>query len=194
MPKQSLCFFVFLSICFSIPLTATAQTVDILDPNLRAAIERSLDKASADVITAADMATLIDFDAPNTNITDLTGLEHATNLRSLDLGAEFVQVLGVVNSNSISDLSPLAGLNKLISLALENNSISDLSPLGGLTNLTFLSLNGNSIADISPIVANTGLGKGNRIDVRRNILNPLSINTLIPALQSRGVRVQFDAR
>ena len=60
MPKQSLCFSLFLSMCFSIPLTATAQTVDIPDPNLRAAIGRSLNKASTDVITAADMATLID--------------------------------------------------------------------------------------------------------------------------------------
>ena len=171
MPSQSLCFSLLLSICFSIPLTATAQTVDIPDPNLRAAIGRSLGKASADVITAADMATLIDFDAPNTNITDLTGLEHATNLRSLDLGAEFVQVLGVVNSNSISDLSPLGGLNKLTWLALENNSISDLSPLGGLTNLARLYLSENSISDLSPLGGLTNL---TWLDLRGNAITDIS--------------------
>ena len=171
MPSQSLCFSLLLSICFSIPLMATAQTVDIPDPNLRAAIGRNLGKASADVITAADMATLIDFDAPNTNITDLTGLEHATNLRSLDLGAEFVQVLGVVNSNSISDLSPLAGLTNLTWLALENNSISDLSPLGGLTNLARLYLSENSISDLSPLGGLTNL---TWLDLRGNAITDIS--------------------
>ena len=151
MTNQSFRFSLFFWICLSAPLTATAQTVNIPDPNLRAAIERSLNKASADVITAADMATLIDFDAPNINITDLTGLEHATNLIHLDLGAELVQVLGIVNSNSISDISPLAGLTQLTSLDLENNSISDISPLGGLTNLTQLYLSDNAITDISPL-------------------------------------------
>ena len=145
MPKQSLCFSLFLSICFSIPLTATAQTVDIPDPHLRAAIERSLGKASGDAITAADMATLIDFDAPNANITDLTGLEHATNLIRMNLDGELVRaVAGLVNSNSISDLSPLAGLNKLAWLNLRSNSLSDISPLAGLTNLTRLDLRSNS--------------------------------------------------
>ncbi len=171
MPKQSLCFSLFLSICFSIPLTATAQTVDIPDPNLRAAIERSLDKASADVITAADMATLIDFDAPNINITDLTGLEHATNLIHLDLGAELVQVLGIVNSNSISDLSPLAGLYQLTSLDLDNNSISDISPLAGLTNLTRLYLSDNSITDISPLA---GLYQLTTLWIHSNSITDLS--------------------
>ena len=41
------------------------------------------------------------------NISDLTGLEHATNLTTL-----------WIHSNSISDISPLAGLNKLTELLL----------------------------------------------------------------------------
>ena len=39
MKIQSLRFTVFLLICLLIPLMATAQTVNIPDPNLRAAIE-----------------------------------------------------------------------------------------------------------------------------------------------------------
>ena len=171
MTKSPLYLALFFLICLSIPLTAIAQTVDIPDPNLRAAIERSLDKASADVITAADMATLIDFDAPNINITDLTGLEHATNLIHLDLGTELVQVLGIVNSNSISDLSPLAGLYQLTSLDLDNNSISDISPLAGLTNLTRLYLSDNSITDISPLA---GLYQLTTLWIHSNSITDLS--------------------
>ena len=51
----------------------------------------------------------------------------------------------------------------------------------------------NSISDISPLVANTGLGSGDTVDLRRNPLSSASINTHIPALQRRGVTVEFDS-
>ena len=50
----------------------------------------------------------------------------------------------------------------------------------------------NNITDLSPLVANTGLGSGDEVDVRGNPLNRASIQTHIPALQSRGVAVEFD--
>ena len=50
----------------------------------------------------------------------------------------------------------------------------------------------NNITDLSPLVANTGLGSGDWIDVKENPLNYASIKTHIPALQSRGVAVEFD--
>ena len=277
------------------------EIVDIPDPNLRAAIEAKLGKASGATIATNDMATLTILFAPNANISDLTGLEHATNLTKLNLGdveeeGRFINsnsvsdisplagltqltLLGLENNsianisplagltnltgleiggnkitdisslagltkltllwlnnnsiadispltgltnlktlvlennsianisplagltnltqlrlyiNPISDISPLAGLTKLTSLGLGRNNISDISPLAGLTNLTTLSLWINSISDLSPLVANTGLGEGDRIDVSENPLNSVSINTHIPALQSRGITVEFD--
>ena len=42
------------------------------------------------------------------------------------------------------------------------------------------------------MAANTGLGSGDTVDVRRNPLSHTSINTHIPILQSRGVTVKFD--
>ena len=155
--------------------------VDIPDSNLRTAIEKALGKASGAPITTEDMKHLPQLIAPNASITDLTGLEGATNLTLLELG-----------NNFISDLSPLKGLTNLVRLDLNNNSISDLSPLKGLTNLKYLLLDNNSISDISPLVANTGLGEGDLVEVSENPLNPVSINTHIPTLISRGVRVDFD--
>ena len=181
MTKQSLRFtLLLLLICLSIPLTATAQVVDIPDPNLRAFIAYELGKMSSDSITLTDMLNLDRLWAFGANIRDLTGLEHATNLTTLGL-----------EHNSISDLSPLAGLTNLTTLWLEHNSISDLSPLAGLTNLEVLNLGSNDIFDLSPLLANTRLGIGDFLNVEGNPLNVQSIITYIPTLQSRGVTVIF---
>ena len=93
--------------------------------------------------------------------------------------------------SSISALSNLTNLDE--DSGCYNNSISDISVLSNLTNLTILYLSNNSISDISPLVANTGLGSGNTVNLRRNPLSSTSINTHIPALQRRGVTVGFDS-
>ena len=146
MKIQSLRFTVFLLICLLIPLMATAQTVNIPDPNLRAKIETTLDKPAGATITEAEMATLPKLKESDANIRDLTGLEHATGLTSLDL-----------RRNSISDISPLAELTLLTSVILYNNSISNISPLGKLTKLEELHLDNNSISDISPLARLTNM-------------------------------------
>ena len=84
------------------------------------------------------------------------------------------------------------GLTNLTELLLGGNSISDISAVSSLTNLTRLWLWSNTISDLSHLVANTGLGDGDEVDVRRNPLNAVSINTHIPTLQRRGATVQFD--
>ena len=215
MNKQFLRFTFFLLMCLTSSLAATAQVVSIPDSNLRAAIEDALSKTSGDTITVADMARLPHLEAGNANIRDLTGLEHANNLTSLDLGYEKV-ANEWRNSNAVTDLSPLAGLTQLTFLHLPGNSVSDISAVADLTNLTRLNLWGNSVSDLSPVerltkltelwlgdnnisdlsplVANTGLGSGDTVNVQSNPLSYLSIHTHIPTLKSRGVTVQFDNR
>ena len=183
MKKQPFRFTLFLLVSLSIPVKVTAQTVDIPDPNLRAAIEGIFGKASGDPISTAEMATLIYFDKKDANISDLTGLESATNLTFLFLW-----------DNAISDLTPLADLTNLQFLDLQGNSVSDLSPVMGLTNLIFLGLRNNLVSELLPLVSNTGLGEENTVHVKGNLLNYPSIYTHIPTLQSRGVEVFFDSR
>ena len=101
--------------------------VNIPDANLRAAIERALNKSSGAIITPSEMATLTFLDAMSQNISDLTGLEHATRLDTLYL-----------NHNRISDISVLSGLTNLRDLWLNHNRISDISALSGLTRLRYL--------------------------------------------------------
>ena len=173
--------------------------VNIPDANLRAIIADSLGKASGEAITSAEMATLTRLDAQNKSISDLTGLEHATNLTRLTLDA----VSGErVNSNAISDISPLSGLTSLqvlllgenrISevsalsgltslqyLALEANSISDISPLSGLTNLTLLYINSTSISDISPL---SGLTNLTQLYLRNTSISDISPLSGLTSLQ-----------
>ncbi len=121
-------------------MDAAGAEVAIPDANLRSALERALGKASGEPILSTEMAMLTGFAAESSGITDLTGLEYATNLRRLKLG-----------KNRISDISPLAGLTNLSELDLHGNAISDLSPLAGLTNLSELDLHGNAISDLSPL-------------------------------------------
>ena len=181
-------FTFFLLVYLALPLTATAQVVNIPDPNLRAAIETALGKAAGAPITADEMATLPRLEAPEADISNLIGLEHAINLKKLNLWSNSVKDLsplaGLTNLtelylgiNSAPDLSPLVGLTNLESLFLDANGISNLSPLAGLTKLTRLALNNNSVSDLSPLTGLTSLRwmrlAGNNI----SDLSPLVTNT-----------------
>ena len=144
--------------------------VHIPNTNLRAAIETALGKAEGDLITPSEMATLIRLDAQNANISDLTGLEFATNLTDLNLGHVYVGGRPI-NSNSISNISPLAGLTYLTELRLGFNSIADISALAGLTNLTWLDLTGNSVSNIAPVASLTKL---TQLDLDGNAISNIS--------------------
>ena len=121
-------------------------SVNIPDANLRAKIESALGKTSGDPITATEMATLTSLTAQDARITNLTGLETATNLTTLKLG-----------NNTISNISALSGLTSLTELHLWDNQLSNISALAGLTNLTRLYLWGNTISDISHLSGLTSL-------------------------------------
>ena len=65
--------------------TPNTATVNIPDANLRANIETALGKTSGDPISPAEIATLTSLSAQDASISDLTGLETATNLTELQL-------------------------------------------------------------------------------------------------------------
>ena len=147
--------------------------VDIPDANLRAAIETALGKVSGAPITQEEMASLTRLEAPNSDISDLTGLEYATGLIRLDLGPERVDGrLG--NSNAISDLSPLSGLTNLTYLNLGGSNFTDLSSLSGFTNLSELLLSSNGITDVSPLSGLTNLRGLELFDNSLTDVSPLS--------------------
>ena len=101
-------------------------------------------------IPKAELEKLTRLYAQKYGITNLTGLEHATQLTSLYL-----------SGNNLSDLTPLAQLTQLRKLDLSANKISDITPLTQLTQLTSLNLNGDwgehNISDIIPLAQLTQL-------------------------------------
>ena len=120
--------------------------ISIPDANLAARIRSALGLSTDAPITKAAMLKLTKLDVQRSGISDLTGLECATNLQELYL-----------YNNPISDLSPLQGLTKLTELDLASIQISDLSSLKGLTNLEMLLLYDNQISDLSPLKGLTKL-------------------------------------
>lgn len=145
----------------TLPPLTTAQVVDIPDPNLRAEIEYQLKKGRGEPITVDEMATLTYVHEWDDDIEDLTGLEFAINIVEVSL-----------TRNSISDISPLAGLTKLQYLHLRSNSISDISPLAELTSLMDLGLSNNVIVDISPLAELTNL---TGLSLSRNAITDISV-------------------
>ncbi len=102
-------------------------------------------------------------------ILDLTGLEHATQLRELYLGdnrvsnlmplAQLTELreLDLTRNEDVSDLTPLAQLTELRKLYLTGNRVIDITPLAQLTLLHTLTLAANDIVDITPLAQLTQL-------------------------------------
>lgn len=133
--------------------------VDFSDANLEAAVEAQLNVSDP---SPQDMQDLTILYAQQAGISDLTGIEHASNLTELYLWenqikdisslAQLSQLTGLyLWSNQIEDVSPLSELNVLTVLALPDNQIQDISALSRLKNLTDIALSGNLITDVSPL-------------------------------------------
>ena len=167
---------------FLTPLSTSAQTVNIPDANLRAAIAEALDKPQGARITRDEMARLTRLDVNNKEIRNLMGLEQAKNLERIKFNhnqiSDISPLAGLirlrvveVGENAISDISPLKGLINLEGLHLAHNFISDLSPLKDLTNLRWTNLGHNVISDLSPLA---GLVKLEWIGLTDNLLADLT--------------------
>ena len=115
------------------------------DAALRAVVREAL-KLPADVsLTKEKMQVMLSLAAKDKGISDIIGLEYATNLKEL-----------YIEQNPIIDLSPLAGLTQLQELQFWHSlpkkpTNLDLTPLANLINLKYLGLSRNGITDISPL-------------------------------------------
>ena len=152
------------------------------DPILKALVAVQLGVTNP---TVADMVFLKELNAPGRGISDLTGLEYATNLTSLNLGELFYYWVWPpeLRTNQIQDITPLSGLTRLNSLDISNNQITDISALSGLTALETLALYNNQITDISAL---SGLSSLTSLDLEHNQITditPLSGLTNLKSLE-----------
>ncbi len=118
---------------------------------------------------------------------------------------------------SVSDLSPLAGLDLRVELDIGATAVTDLSPIHDMTSLqqirlywlglteadiafladfgqlTLLDLHGNELTSLAPLVAHGSLGNGVAVEVTLNRLDLESaqVQADIAALESRGVLLTY---
>lgn len=157
--KYLITFCLILSIVFG---CSSTEYVEILDENLAAAIRDNIGLNQNDTITRRKLNKLTKLSGPQRNIRDLSGLQHAKRLRTLELYGNQIQDISLLadlkkltrlnlSNNKITDISSLNGLKELTYLALEQNQIQNITPLENLTNLKYLFINQNPIKDLSSI-------------------------------------------
>ena len=134
--------------------------VEVPDPNLRQAIRETLSLPDGAPLTQLEMLRLTELRAWQRDITDLTGLQYATNLENLHLP-----------ENQIQDLTPLANLTNLIRLNLSLNIVESVEPLAGLIQLRTLNLFVNRIQDITPLANLTNI---ERLYIHENLVTDIT--------------------
>ena len=162
------------------------------DKKLQTAVSEKLG-ISVPNITKKDMLSLKRLDINEKGISNITGLEYASNVTDIRLyGSQISDITPLQNltsltglylsDNQISDITPLQNLTSLTSLGLIDNQISDITPLQNLTSLTRLGLSNNQISDITPLqnlTSLTGLDLGfNQISDITLLQNLTSLTSL----------------
>lgn len=157
-----------------------SDVVEIPDDNLRSCLLREIqaDRLNFDeippdsAITKEFLTTVTVINCEGSGVSELTGLEHASNLTQLylrsDSKGEITDMTPLQNltnlellqlpGHRISDLNTLGTHEKLWNLDLSNNEISDLDGIESAPNVMDLDLSGNHISDISPLTRLTHFG------------------------------------
>ena len=156
--KPTLYLLLYIALCSA----AFAQVVDIPDPLLRASIADALGIPGGAPITEEDMKRLTHLYVIGKGISNLTGLESATNLSALHIADNPISdLLPIAKLGHLEELSMwlvpdadirlLANLTALLGLDISACNIADISPLAQLTQLNWLNIGGNNIVDIRPL-------------------------------------------
>ena len=91
---------IFVGVLLGITFPAAAVDVVFPDPNLEDEVRDALSIPEPTPITDTDMAILINFDGSSENISNIQGLEYASNMTHLDLSRNY----------QLSDISAVSGL------------------------------------------------------------------------------------
>ncbi len=161
------------------------------DASLEAVLREEAGVPTGD-LRYGDLSEITALAARRSGISDLTGIQCLTRLRSLDLSDNTLRDLSPLSDltllrelrlsdNGLDDdtllaLTPLTGLSIL---DLSENRLGDLSSLSGLIGLTELDLSDNDIADLSPLAGLTSLSY---LSLYNN-----SVEDLAPLVENPGI-------
>jgi hypothetical protein len=134
-------------------VTPLPQDVNIVDPVLSDYIKSYLNLGADQKINTENILSLDTLNMPGESNFTYAALE---NLAGLDAAKNLVYVR--IGGTMVTDLSPLANLNKVNYFRINNTQVTDLSPLANWTTLTYFNANtATSLADISPLNKNVNL-------------------------------------
>ncbi|MBC2249362.1 class 1 internalin InlK [Listeria sp. FSL L7-0123] len=139
-------------------LKASQDNVNIPDAVFKQYLNSLLGQASTANITEAQMDSLTSITLKDINVTDLTGIEYAHNLKYL-----------TINNIEVTNFSSISGLDKLEQLRILGDTITsdEIPNLSGLTDLTLLDLS-HSAHDDSILTKINQLPNVKRIDLSYN--------------------------
>ncbi|EIL7051972.1 class 1 internalin InlK [Listeria monocytogenes] len=139
-------------------VTASQDNVNIPDSTFKAYLNGLLGQASTANITEAQMDSLTYITLANIDVTDLTGIEYAHNIKDL-----------TINNIQVTNFSPITGLDGLERLRIMGDTITsdEIPNLSGLTSLTLLDLS-HSAHDDSVLTKIDKLPNVKRIDLSYN--------------------------
>lgn len=135
-------------------------------------------------------------------VSDISALSGLTELRVLRMhrhgdfiGGQvprtYMGATGLLFTNAITDISPLANLTKLVDLNIHTQDISDLTPLSRLTALEELRLAANSFTDLSPL---RGLSSLQYLELTGNNITDITPLSGLPNLMQLDLRFNPDLR
>ncbi len=179
------------------------QVIDVPDKKLETLIKKYTNIKEHEPILYKDISSVYELNEKQIN--NLSGLEHAYNLRKMKFSdgeiqdvsplanLTKIQVLELPNQE-IEDISPLEHLGKNVrqviyqhEINLNNNNIKDLSPLKTWGNLHFLKVSNNPLEDISFLLQ---LNHLQNIEIKEVDLNKDDQYTLRDLVR-KGVRVSY---
>ena len=141
---------------------AEAEKEITMDVKLQEAINSILGREANHKITNYDLAKLpIELDLSSIDIENLSGLEYATYVRSLN-----------ISNNKIKTLRPLANLTRLQYLDVSRNQLTNIDDLEKLKNLKQLYLNENNISNINVLI---NMPKLMDLEMNHNLIRDISV-------------------
>jgi len=148
-----------------------------------------------------NLTNLARLDLNGNQISNLDPLSSLINLTYLSLAHNQISNVSALSNltsltrlslyvNQISDINPISNLTNLKVLFVDRNPVSEISPLSKLASLKELLLYDTKISDITPLIQNTGIS--GEIKLKNSPLSNTSLSIHIPALEARGITVEYD--
>jgi len=159
----------------------------------------------SDISALSGLAKLRILDLGDNGVQSISALSGLTNLERLSFSGEVSDLTPLAGhekltllwfyKNKVTDISALSGLEALISISFWQNLVTSISPLAELENIQELDFSFNYVDDITVLVDNEDINDGDFIDMRENYLDiarESQDRQNIELLEGRGVTVLFS--